>query len=203
MVNKLFPDSVEPEYYPKTYTFVNHKGEKDNRKLRELEAGFSAVHEYLLIEDPSLLPKEFNLNKLKRIHFHLFNDLYPWAGKTRSYPMRKNGDEFTPPEDLPKYESTVFSRATEVTDLVTPDRDFLAEKLAKCLGILNIYHPFPEGNGRTQRIFISLLAKEHGYTLDWGAVNSWENMETSKSVHIGNYEPMINLIKRIISAKDT
>lgn len=201
MVNELFPDSVEPEYYPNTHTFVNHKGERDRRKLNELEAGFSAIHEYLLIEDPSLLPKEFNLKKLKLIHYYLFHDLYPWAGKTRSYPMRKNGDEFTPAEDLPKYESTVFARAKEVVDLINPEKDYLAEKLARCLGILNIYHPFPEGNGRTQRIFISLLAKEHGYILEWDSVNSWENMETSKSVHIANYEPMINLITRILSKK--
>jgi fido (protein-threonine AMPylation protein) len=63
--------------------------------------------------------------------------------------MRKNGDEFTPPEDLPKYESTVFARANETVELVNPSKDTLAEKLARCLGILNIYHPFPEGNGRT------------------------------------------------------
>jgi len=115
--------------------------------------------------------------------------------------MRKNGDEFTPPECLPKYENTVFARATEVVNLQQPEKDVLAEKLARCLGILNIYHPFPEGNGRTQRIFISLLAKEHGYTLDWESVNSWENMETSKKVHVGDYDPLIRLIKRIIKTQ--
>ena len=77
--------------------------------------------------------------------------------------MPKNDDEFTPPECLPKYEDTLFARATEVVNLQCPEKDVLTEKLARCLGILNIYHPFPEGNGRTQRIFISLLAKEHGY----------------------------------------
>ena len=69
------------------------------------------------------LPKELNLQKLKLIHYYLFNDLYPWAGKTRSYPMRKIGDEFTPPECLPKYEDTVFARATEVVNLQRPEKD--------------------------------------------------------------------------------
>ena len=161
--NDLFEDSVEPEFYANTTVFINLKNETNAKKLKELEAGFSTIHEYLLMEDSSLLPREFNLKKLKSIHFHLFNELYSWAGKTRSYDMSKNGDQFTPAIDLPKYESVVFSRAEDVLSLIHPEKNVLAEKLAKCLGVLNIYHPFPEGNGRTQRIFISLLAREHEY----------------------------------------
>ena len=120
--NDLFENSVEPEFYENTTVFINLKNETNFQKLKELEAGFTAVHEYLLIEDSSLLPCEFNLKKLKSIHRHFFNDLYSWAGKTRSYDMRRNGD----------------------------------------------------------------------------AVQSWENMETSKRVHEGNYEPITNLILRIL-----
>jgi len=198
VVNDLFEDSVEPEFYENTSVFVNLKSEKNPTKLKELEAGFATVYEYLLIEDSSLLPCEFNLTKLKSIHFFLFKDLYPWAGKTRSYDMSKNGDEFTPAKDLPKHEVAVFSRAEDILSLVKPEKILLAEKLARCLGILNMYHPFPEGNGRTQRIFISLLARTHDYLLNWDAVQSWENMETSKRVHEGNYEPLTNLILRIL-----
>jgi cell filamentation protein len=201
--NDLFEDSVEPEFYENTTVFINLKNEKNSQKLKELEAGFTAVHEYLLIEDSSLLPREFNLKKLKSIHRHLFNELYSWAGKTRSYDMSKNGDEFTPAMDLPKYELEVFSRAEDVLVLVNPEKKLLAEKLAKCLGALNMYHPFPEGNGRTQRIFISLLAREHEFLLNWDAVQSWENMETSKRVHEGNYEPITNLILRILYQEET
>ena len=198
MQNDLFEDSVEPEFYENSTVFINLKNETNSKKLKELEAGFTTIHEYILMEDTSLLPREFNLKKLKSIHFHLFRELYSWAGKTRSYDMCKNGDEFTPAMDLPKYEAEVFSKAEDVLSLIYPEKTLLAEKLAKCLGILNIYHPFPEGNGRTQWIFISLLARKHEYLLNWDAVQSWENMETSKRVHEGNYEPITNLILRIL-----
>ncbi|SQD77596.1 Fic/DOC family protein [Moritella yayanosii] len=203
MVNDLFTDSVEPDFYENTSVFVNLKNETNPQKLKELEAGFTAVYEYLLFEDSSLLPCEFNLTKLKSIHSFLFKELYSWAGKTRSYDMSKNGDEFTPAKDLPKHEAVVFSRAENVLSLVKPEKIILAEKLARCLGILNMYHPFPEGNGRTQRIFISLLARTHDYLLDWDAVQAWENMETSKRVHEGNYEPLTNLMLRILYQTET
>lgn len=141
----MFVDSVEPEFYPNSNVFVNKADERDFKSLQSLEAGYAVVNEYLIIENPSLLPKEFNLSKLKAIHYHLFKDLYDWAGKPRSYDMRKDNNEFTPAKDLPKYESVVFSRAEDVLDLIEPEHEILAEKLVRCLGILNIYHMFPEG----------------------------------------------------------
>ena len=35
----------------------------------------------------------------------------------------------------------------------------------------NELHPFREGNGRTQRVFLSQLARHAGYTLDFGRVD--------------------------------
>lgn len=42
----------------------------------------------------------------------------------------------------------------------------LAEKLAEILENVNYLHPFREGNGRTQREFLRLLALEKGLTLN-------------------------------------
>ncbi len=117
--------------------------------------------------------------------------------------MRKNGDEFTPAKDLPKYEAMVFSRSQNFSNSrQRPTVNEVATKLASCLGIINIFHPFPEGNGRTQRIFISELANVFQYSINWDATHQWEIVETSKQVHIGNYEPLNNLIQRIIVDKN-
>jgi len=42
----------------------------------------------------------------------------------------------------------------------------LAEKLAEILDNVNYLHPFREGNGRTQREFVRLLALEKRLTLN-------------------------------------
>ena len=44
-------------------------------------------------------------------------------------------------------------------------------------------HPFPDGNGRTQRAFLRQLALNAGYSLNWELVHSWENVVTAQNVH--------------------
>lgn len=202
MADTAFPDSVEPEHYPNTAIFVNLLNISSSQKLRDKEAGFTAIRSIELIQDADLTPKTFDFKHLKFIHYYLFQDLYEWAGKPRSYDMKKNGDEFTPAKYLPKYEALVFARSIEFSNSnQKPDINKTAIKLASCLGIINTYHPFPEGNGRAQRIFISELANTFQYSINWDAAHHWEIIKTSKQVHIGNYEPLENLIKRIIVDK--
>jgi len=199
VANTVFPDSVEPSCYPNTIIFINLLKISSSKELRDKEAGFTAIRSIELLQDPDLIPQTFDFNHLKSIHHYLFQDLYEWAGKPRSYDMRKNGDEFTPAKDLPKYEAQIFTRATDYcNNSQRPSIDKAAIQLASCLGIINIYHPFPEGNGRAQRIFISLLARIFNYSINWDDAHPWEIVETSKHVHVGNYQPLEDLIKRII-----
>ena len=46
------------------------------------------------------------------------------------------------------------------------NKEILAEKSAEILDNINYLHPFREGNGRTQREFLRLLAIEKGLTLN-------------------------------------
>ena len=198
----IYSDSVDPEYYPNTHIFVNLLNIQDLKTLKSKEADFSVIRSLELLQQPEIICTTFDFNHLKSIHRHLFKDIYSWAGKPRSFDMAKNGDIFTPANELPDYESEVFSGSLGFLNLnARPSRDDAAEKLAKCLGIINIYHPFPEGNGRTQRIFISMLARKHDFDIDWKSSVPWEILETSKAVHQSNYIPLINLIRKIITDK--
>ena len=103
---------------------------------------------------------------------------------------------------MPKFEAQVFARSVDYFNSYSrPSKSESATKLARCLGIINIYHPFPEGNGRAQRIFIYLLASVFQYSTDWDQTSPWEIVETSKQVHKGNYEAIESLIQRIIVDK--
>ena len=44
------------------------------------------------------------------------------------------------------------------------------------LGDLNALHPFREGNGRTQRAFLTLLANDAGRGLHWADLDADENV---------------------------
>ncbi|MCQ1530517.1 Fic family protein [Lutispora thermophila] len=43
-------------------------------------------------------------------------------------------------------------------------------RLAYYLSEINVLHPFREGNGRVQRLFIEYLAENAGYSVDFSQV---------------------------------
>ena len=75
----------------------------------------------------------------------------------------------------------------------------LVSRLAFYIGELNAIHPFREGSGRGQRLFIEYLAEKNGYQLDFSKVSSDEMiMASEESVNAYNtrFEAMFG---RIIS----
>lgn len=54
-----------------------------------------------------------------------------------------------------------------------------AARAAFYLGELNALHPFREGNGRTQRVFLSMIAQAAGYQLLWSNVDATRMVEAS------------------------
>ena len=64
----------------------------------------------------------------------------------------------------------------------------------------NFIHPFREGNGRTQRVFWTLLCHEAGYDLNWCLVSGEENDEASRlAAEDGNCSGLIEMFGRIAS----
>ena len=108
MIKNLYRDSVEPECYLGSNVFVNKKNIKDPEKLKSIESDVSLLRSLELLQKPEILAKTFDFNHLKSIHQFLFQDLYTWAGKPRSFDMLKNGDIFTRAEELPHYEKEVI-----------------------------------------------------------------------------------------------
>lgn len=200
MVDTVFFDSVTPVYC-KNKTFGNLLGIIDSKELSKIEANITAIRSIELFQDKDLIPQTFGFDHLKAIHFHLFQDIYSWAGKPRAYDMKKGDDTFTPANLLPRYESEVFTRSIDYFNREQrPSISESSELLASCLGIINIYHPFPEGNGRAQRIFLSSLAGVFEYSLSWGVLVPGEIIGPLKNIHQEqNYKPLENQIRRIIS----
>lgn len=62
---------------------------------------------------------------------------------------------------------------------------------------MNIVHPFREGNGRTIREFIRLMAKKCGYRLNWGLADKNDILEAS-ILSVDDYRILIDLLKQII-----
>jgi cell filamentation protein len=106
------------------------------------------------------------VDSLFEIHRHLFQDIYNWAGKKRTVEISKDGKQFFPTSHFDNAFRYIDQIINEFKKIPKENKKLLAEKLAEILDNLNYLHPFREGNGRTQREFLRLLALEKSLTLN-------------------------------------
>ncbi|MBK8442867.1 MAG: Fic family protein [Sphingobacteriales bacterium] len=106
------------------------------------------------------------IESLFLIHKHLFQDIYVWAGKKRIVEISKDGKQFFPTTHFDNAFRFIDTLITEFKEIPKDNKKRLAEKLAEILDNVNYLHPFREGNGRTQREFLRLLAVEKGLILN-------------------------------------
>ena len=63
---------------------------------------------------------------------------------------------------------------------------------------INILHPFREGNGRTERIFISQLIRFNGYDIDFSNIDTDYLMFATIQSAQGITDNLVNLFKEKI-----
>lgn len=179
---------MNPYIDPDTGAFYNKLGIKDPEALHQVEYAVTDLRIAELLVTP--VKGKFDLEHLGAIHEHIFQDLYPWAGQVRTLNISKRD-----PED-PNWKS-VFAPASsikDVADVIAEDlhasnylkglkqADFTAE-LAALYSKANYMHPFAEGNGRSTQTFLTLLAREAGYELNFGNVSKEEwNVAAARSM---------------------
>ncbi len=140
---------------------------------------------------------------LKAIHRLLFEDIYQWAGKDRyeaqiTAEFGKGQTLFTPYDKLPTVANTLFNALKDENFFRGQDKKEFIESSAGFMNGLNILHPFREGNGRVQRSFIQLLAKEAGYELDFSSITQEEMVLASIKGAKGDLSNMIQIFQRSI-----
>lgn len=110
--------------------------------------------------------KTIGMDSLLSIHKHLFQDVYSWAGERRKVEISKAGKQFFPTTHFDNAFRFIDTLISDYKNISKGDKLRLAEKLAEILDNVNYLHPFREGNGRTQREFLRLLASKKGLTLN-------------------------------------
>jgi cell filamentation protein len=136
-------------------------------------------------------------NHLKAIHHCIFKDVFEWAGHTRDEPVllsdgsvasqlsfhKPNGTNFLSGLHIPRELNNFDSKLAEADYLRNLSREAFCQKAADLMCELNSIHPFREGNGRTQRIFMEQLARQAGHTLDFSVVSSERMIQASVAAH--------------------
>lgn len=177
--------------YPNTYVLKNKLNIKDSEKLKIAERKITALRTAELMQNPPIA--EFNFDFLKQIHKALFGAIYDWAGKVRTVNISK-GNAFCMCDFIESQMNEVMQKLKNENYLSNLSKEKLSERLAFYLGEINAVHPFREGNGRTQRLFIQFLAQTNGFKLDFSKITNEQMLEASVQTFTCEYKLMTELI---------
>ncbi len=111
--------------------------------------------------------KLFSFAHMRKIHQHLFQDVYSWAGEPRRVPMTKRDTAYEQPALMNELLRSQYAALAEQSYLQKiSSREEFTRRLAGFWGEINHGHAFREGNTRSQSVFFEQLAHQAGWTLD-------------------------------------
>ncbi|OYU83386.1 MAG: filamentation induced by camp protein fic [Flavobacterium sp. BFFFF2] len=137
----------------------------------------------------------FRFNQKSLNHFCVFQDIYSWAGKKRLVEISKDGKQFFPTTHFDNAYRYIDNLIDEFKKTPKNNKNQIAERLAIILDTVNYLHPFREGNGRTQREFLRLLALEKAWVLN---LNLADNLSVYKRYMKGTIESDVTTLTELI-----
>lgn len=163
--------------YPDTDILINNLDIRDEDLLKEAEGLYSAQR--LLELEAAPLEGDFDFLHVKKIHKHIFQDIYPFAGEIREENISKGMTRFAGVQFIEPSANVLFDQLRSENHLVGMPIEEFSMRAAHYMAELNMLHPFREGNGRVLREFIRSLALKSGYSSKWDAVDKDELLAAS------------------------
>lgn len=162
---------MDDPYVLENGTLINKLGITEYEELKKAECDIGFV-KLMSIDDVDVNCDSTTL--ISRIHSHIFEDVFEWAGEYRTVPVYKPelvipgiSLEYERPRDIAKN----LKRKTDEMDhdkWNPNDLEAFAKDMTKHLARIWRVHPFRDGNTRTTLGFAYLFAKKHGINLDMG-----------------------------------
>ena len=151
--------SEEQEVLPNKLGITDQE-DLDNAEALLLPDAYN--HFLYLLGDNKL---KFNDRLILEIHKYFLSPLYSWAGKSRTVQISKGGMLFCPSLQIPKELKKFDDLLKQNSPLLSDTQKIISQKLAVIHCEFNAIHPFREGNGRTIRLFLDLLALNAGFNM--------------------------------------
>ncbi len=162
------PYSIEPlseGCYEGTTVLINKFGAKNQEQLDELEQTITSINSAQIELNADF--ENVNFEFYKEIHKKLFYEIYDWAGKVRDVNMSKKGTRFCDFKDIDKNGNAIFKRLKDNNYFINHKFNDFIDEIVDLYCDLNLLHPFREGNGRVQRLFLTLLIRNAGYNINF------------------------------------
>ncbi|QQN63528.1 Fic family protein [Bradyrhizobium diazoefficiens] len=192
----MYETDKDPYCYSGTSVLKNRPGLKTQIELDKFEA--------LIVREQSKKPLPvglLNVRHYRSVHRHFFSDIYTWAGKYRTVRMTKGGNQFCNPDFIANNMNQLFEELADDNFFRDLPPDDFAAKSAHFLSELNVIHPFREGNGRTQNVFVDLLAYRAGHPLDLSRLEPQRWLDAMIVGYHGDEEPLQMLIVSLMRSR--
>ena len=170
-------DSITADCYEGTTCLINKFDIKDDKLLSLIEGKITFAKGSELERNP--IKGTFDFEHYKAIHKYLFDNIYEWAGKIRTVDISKKGTSFATANEIEKLANACFARLKAENYFKGKAFDEYINNIVDFYCVTNMLHPFREGNGRTQRIFISQLIRYAGYNIDFSGINTDDLMSAT------------------------
>lgn len=144
-------------------TLKNKLGITDAAELARREFQIANENAIALLRHADKLPQIREIDQLNRVHCFLFDEIYDWAGEVRDYNLTKGNhffQDFQAFREAASWINSLFAHANQ-------NERIAASAYAELLDNINEYHPFREGNGRSTKVFLQLLALQHHQYLNF------------------------------------
>jgi cell filamentation protein len=182
--------------YPGSFVLKNKFDIRNAEELSTAERRSTAFNILEIMDSP--IRGRFDFKHLRDIHRTIFCDVYTWAGTPRTVDIAK-GDAFCLSQHIGSYAENLFAQLKQEHFLAEKTQAEMPKRLTYYLSEINVLHPFREGNGRTQRVFIEYLAQYAGFSVDFSQVTGKEMIEASALSFRCKYEMMTEMFQRILS----
>jgi len=184
---------ADPYLYPDSELLRNKIGIRSPALLDQIERRLVAQR-----VTEGIPNGRFDLQHLQAIHRHLFQDVYDWAGEIRTVELAKGGSRFQFRRFIGTGMADVHRRLLQSGFLRGLNRAQFADAAGVIMGDVNHAHPFREGNGRTQLLYLEQLAEQAGHPLDLTRLDPQTWLTASRAANAGNYAPMAEAIGRAL-----
>lgn len=156
--------------YPDTTVLVNKLDIRTQELLTEAESVL--VTSFSVKLEKTMRFENVDFDYYKNLHKQMFSDLYDWAGTVRKINISKKGTVFCNASDIERIGTLKFERLKKQKFLKEMKNDEFLDELTDLYHELNMLHPFREGNGRTLRLFVTLLVRNTGRDINFNNADS-------------------------------
>lgn len=194
MIGDRYRVEADPGCYSGSDILINLPDLRDATALEAFEV--EAVGRRSLEPPPA---GRFDTIHYRALHRHLFGDVYGWAGSYRMIVTWKGNSRFAQPDFIPDQMEAVFARLRAAPFLPGSDSDLFVAQAAEFLGDVNHIHPFREGNGRTQLIFLRLLGQRAGHPFRSENVEQDAFLRAMIDSYHGRMEALVDELERMLA----